>query len=98
MSPEAQSALRAQLIARLDEAYRARRGVPASLEPHARAYAHAHRVAGTPIERVLVDMKALVAERALEDAHLFIPRIVGWTVAGYFDRTELPAGGAHEQA
>lgn len=53
-------------------------------------------MAGTPIERVLVEVKALVTEGALEDAPIFIPRIVGWTVAGYFDRTELPARGERD--
>lgn len=63
------------------------------LEAHVRAYAHAHRIAGTPIEHVLVEMKALASEHTLDDAPIFIPRIVGWTVAGYFDRAARAPGG-----
>jgi hypothetical protein len=93
VSPEVPSSLRVQLTARLDEAYRARRGVPPALEASVRAYAHALRVAGIPIERALVDVKTLVAERALDDTPIFIPRIVGWAVAGYFDGASRPAAG-----
>jgi hypothetical protein len=91
VSQEALSALRAQLAAQLDEAHRARRGVPPALEAHVRAYAHAQRVASVPIERVLVDVKALVSERMAADTPVFIPRVVGWTVAGYFDGATRPA-------
>lgn len=93
LSSEAPSALRAQLIAQLDEAHRARRGVPPALEAPVRAWARAQREAQIPIERVIVDMKALVSEHVHADTPVFIPRVVGWTVAGYFDGASRSASG-----
>jgi hypothetical protein len=78
--------LRARLVASLQEAYRARRGVPPTLEAHVREYAHAQHEAGARIEQVLVEIKAIVAETVLEDASVFTPRVVGWTVAGFYSR------------
>ena len=84
MTNDALAALQTQLIASLEEAYRARRGVPKTLEPQVRAYANALRAAHVPIERVIVELKALLATTVREDAPIFTPRLVGWTVAGYF--------------
>jgi len=70
--------------------------VPPALEAQVRAYALAQREASVPIERVLVDVKALVSERMAADTPVFIPRVVGWTVAGYFDGATRSASG--EQA
>ena len=80
------AAHRARLVASLKEAYQARRGVPPSLEAEVREYAHAQRVAGALIEQVLVEVKAIVAETVLDDAPVFTPRVVGWTVAGFYNR------------
>ena len=80
------AALRARLVAALQEAYQARRGVPPALEADVRAYAHAQHVAGTRIEQVLVEIKAIVADTVREDAAVFTPRVVGWTVAGFYKR------------
>jgi len=67
--------------------------VPPALEAPVRAYARAQREIGIAIERVLVDVKALVSERMLADTPVFIPRVVGWTVAGYFDGATRSASG-----
>jgi hypothetical protein len=75
---------RTRLIDALDDAHRAHRGVPASLEPVVRMFARAERAAGTPVERVLVDLKQLLAETVHADADLFAKRVVGWAVAGYY--------------
>lgn len=84
MAPEAPSPLRTELAAALICAHRARRGVPHSLEPLVRAFARAERDAGVPVERVLVDLKRLLAETVYADADLFAKRVVGWAVAGYY--------------
>jgi hypothetical protein len=81
------AALRARLVASLQEAYQARRGVPPALEMLVREYAHAQHEAGVRIEQLLVEIKALIVETVLEDAAVFTPRVVGWTVAGYYDRS-----------
>lgn len=80
-------ALRASLIAAIREASHSPRGVPASLEDDAREFARAQRVAGVAVEKVIIDVKAIVRSEAGELALLFLPRIVGWTVAGYFAGT-----------
>jgi len=67
--------------------------VPPALEAPVRAYARAQREASVPIERVLVEVKALVSEHMLIDTPVFIPRVVGWTVAGYFDGATKSASG-----
>ena len=76
-----------QLVDTLTAARHARRGVPAALEPVARAYAREQREAGRDIARVLVDVKALVRDLLGDDEPLFTPKVVGWTVAGYFAGT-----------
>lgn len=81
------AALRARLVAALQDAYQARRGVPPALEAEVRAYANAQHAAGTRIEQLLVEVKAIVAEVVREDAAVFTPRVVGWTVAGFYNRT-----------
>jgi hypothetical protein len=35
------------------------------------------------IEPALIEVKALVRELTGSDAPIFIPKVVGWTVAGY---------------
>ena len=75
---------RVQLIAALTAAHQARRGVPLSLESVVREYARECREAGAEIGRVLVDVKGLVRERMAADEPVFTPKVVGWTVAGYF--------------
>lgn len=87
VNPDALTAARAHLIAALVEAHRTRLGVPASLEPLVRAFARGEREAGIPVERVLVDLKRLLAETVHGDAELFAKRVVGWAVAGYYHAT-----------
>lgn len=48
-------------------------------------FARAERDAGTPVERVLVDLKQLLAETVHGDADIFAKRVVGWAVAGYYN-------------
>jgi hypothetical protein len=72
------------LVDALAEAHRVRLGVPASLEPLVRSFARAEREAGLPMERVLVELKRLLAENVHGDADLFAKRAVGWAVAGYY--------------
>lgn len=75
---------RSHLIDALNEAHRARRGVPTSLQPLVRSFARAEREAGIPVERVLVDLKRLLGETVHSEADLFAKRVVGWAVAGYY--------------
>ncbi|HEX5972929.1 MAG TPA: hypothetical protein VFY85_13440 [Gemmatimonadaceae bacterium] len=84
MTPDAPTPARAPLVAALIEAHRVRLGVPGSLEPLVRAFARAEREAGIPVERVLVDLKRLLAETVHGEADLFAKRAVGWAVAGYY--------------
>lgn len=76
----------ARLVEGLRLAHAARRGVPARMELEVRAYARAQRDAGVPIGRVLVEVKDLVRTHTGQDDAIFIPRVVGWTVAGFFQR------------
>jgi hypothetical protein len=73
---------------RLAEALRAAhvagRGVPSELEAVVRGYAAARRASGDQIERILVDVKALLRDHVGGDVDIFKHRVVGWTVAGYF--------------
>jgi len=82
--PDAPDSPRAHLVAALIEARLARRGVPPSLEPLVRVFARAEREAGVPVERMLVDLKRVLAETVYTDADLFAKRVVGWAVAGFF--------------
>jgi len=84
VTPDAAARARAQLIAALNAAHLARRGVPKSLEALVRSYARAERDAGIPVERVLVELKRLLAEIVHGEAELFAKRVVGWAVAGYY--------------
>ena len=58
--------------------------MPLALEPLVRSFARAERDAGTSIERVIVDLKRLLAETVHGEADLFVRRLVGWAVAGYY--------------
>jgi hypothetical protein len=84
---DALSAARAALVAELRAAHTAQRGVPHSLEPTTRAFARASRAAGIDIAEVLIEVKALVRGQVAADEPLFTPKVVGWTVAGYFTGT-----------
>ena len=88
VSADALTPARVHLIAALIEAHHIRLGVPASLEPLVRAFARAEREADIPVERVLVDLKRLLAETVHGEADLFAKRVVGWAVAGYYHATQ----------
>lgn len=77
----------AQLADSLRLAHASRRGVPPEMEATVRDYARAQREAGAGIGRVLVEVKALVRANTGSDEPIFTPRIIGWTIAGYFHGT-----------
>ncbi len=79
--------LSARLAVALADAHRARLGLPSDLEALVRLYAHAHREAGSNIGAVLIEVKALVRDFSDIDAPVVMPKVVGWTVAGYFAGT-----------
>lgn len=82
-------AARAELADALSEAHLANRGVPAGMEDLVRTHARMSREAGMLIEDVIRDVKALIREHAGMDELIFTPKIVGWTVAGYFKGSNL---------
>lgn len=55
-----------------------------------RAYGRSRREAGHSIGRVLIEVKRLVREHAAADETVFTPKIVGWTVAGFFEGSASP--------
>jgi hypothetical protein len=85
------------LVAALQAAHAAGRGVPPDLEPLVRAYAAGRRAAGDPVERILVDVKELLHETVGSDIDLFKHRIVGWTVAGFFAGSSKGSGADAER-
>jgi hypothetical protein len=76
-----------RLVEALIAARAARRGVPASLERVVRGYARERREGGADIGRVLVEVKSIVRQLMGDDEPVFTPKVVGWTVAGYFAST-----------
>jgi len=76
------------LVAALGSAFRAQRGVPPDIEPLVRQYGRALREGGAPIEKAVVHVKALVRNETHGDEALFIGKLVGWAIAGYFGGTE----------
>lgn len=87
MSDVSAAALRLALINALREAYRNGLGAPRTLETHVRDYARAMRLAGVPVEKVIIEVKAMVNAETLDHEPVFRPRVVGWSVAGYFAGT-----------
>jgi hypothetical protein len=71
----------------LTDAHAARRGVPIELRPVVADYAKASRSAGVQIGALLVDVKQLVRRTTGQDEALFIPKVIGWAIAGYFEGT-----------
>lgn len=86
MNPVGPARARLTLQEALRSAYATRLAPPASLEEPARRYARALRLSGVSIESALVDVKTLVREETGDHEMLYIPRVVGWAVAGYFAR------------
>jgi hypothetical protein len=64
-----------------------RRGVTPEVETTVRAYARAMRVASENIGQALVQVKDLVRAHTGYDEPIFMPKVVGWTVAGFFEGT-----------
>ena len=79
--------LTTRLAEALASAQRARLGLPSDLESLVRMYARAHREVGTNVGAVLIEVKALVRDHANLDAPIFMPKVVGWTVAGFYAGT-----------
>ena len=79
--------LSTRLADALRDAYAARRGVPADLQPLVREHAKAWREAGRNIESLIVNAKELVRTCTGPDETVFIPRIIGWSIAGFFQGT-----------
>jgi hypothetical protein len=79
--------LRAALIEAIRDACDAGRGIPASLEAAARDHARAQREAGLPVEKLIIQMKDAIRRETGQQEFLFLPRVIGWTVAGYFAGT-----------
>ena len=80
-------ALTARLAEALATAHRVGLGLPPDVQPLVRAFARAHRAAGTDISAALVHVKALVREHSGTDTLVFAPKVVGWTVAGFYSGT-----------
>jgi hypothetical protein len=58
-------------------------------------YVRARRLAGAPIERVLPEVKGLVREAVAHEgsydaAEALMRRVVGWTIAAFYDQPEPP--------
>lgn len=75
---------RARLTAAVQAAYKAGAGVPVELEEPTRAFARAAHGAGVPVEKVIIEIKELLRTETADHALVFVPRVVGWAVAGYF--------------
>ncbi len=77
------------LSRRLSEALRAAYatglGVPPGLEPIVREFAKAWREAGGGVEGLLVEAKRLVRDATASHEPVFTPKVVGWSIAGFFD-------------
>ena len=64
-------------------------------------YVGGRRLAGAPVERVLPEVKGLVREAAApeashEPAEALMRRVVGWTIAAFYDAPEQPRPEARE--
>ena len=78
---------RARLHDQLRRAAAARLGVPPSLEQPVRDFARAARVSGMPVQTMIVEVKDATRSITGEQDLVFLPKIVGWAVAGYFAGT-----------
>lgn len=78
---------RTAYVESLRSAHAAGRGATPSVEVAVRAYARALREAGVAVGTALVEVKSLVREHTGLDEPIFVPKVVGWAVAGYFDGT-----------
>lgn len=82
--------LRAALVDALRAAYRAGVGVPPELEARTRSYARAQHDASVPVEKVIIEIKELVRTETADHSMVFVPRVIGWAVAGYFQSAPRP--------
>ena len=72
------------LVSALRRAAQLGRGISAEVDPLARAFAHDQHVAGVRVEEMLMRVKAIVRETTGRDEPLFMPKVVGSAVAGFF--------------
>ena len=84
MSPSRSRLLRATLTSAIRAAYAAGAGVPPALEHPTREYARAEHDAAVPVEKVIIEIKEILRTETSEHALIYIPRVVGWVVAGYY--------------
>lgn len=84
MSPSSSLLLRAALTSAIRAAYAAGAGVPPALEQPTREYARAEHDAAVPVEKVIIEIKELLRTETSDHALVYIPRVVGWVVAGYY--------------
>ena len=61
-----------------------------ALEETVRAFARGRRLTGRTVGETLVEVKALVSAHAGRDELVFMPKVVGWTVAGFFGGSNRP--------
>lgn len=78
------------LVSALQDAWRARLGVPPGMEPVVRQYGRSLRMSGMRIEKAVVHVKEIVRNETRGDEGVFIAKVVGWTIAGYFAGTKSP--------
>jgi hypothetical protein len=79
--------LSSRLADALRAAHAAGLGVPPDLQGLVRDFARAWRLSGGEIGPLLVEAKRLVRETTGTHEPVFTPKIVGWSIAGYFDGT-----------
>ena len=87
LSDDPVALLSARLDGALRSAHAAHRGVPPDLQPLTREHGKAWRLSGGDIASLLVNVKAMVRISTGADEPLFTPKIVGWTIAGFFAGT-----------
>ena len=78
---------RTTYVESLQSAYEARRGATPAVEVAVRAYARALRETGVAVGAALIDVKNLVRLHTGIDEPIFVPKVVGWAVTGYFEGT-----------
>jgi hypothetical protein len=79
-----------QLAQALRLAHQARRGLLPDLEETVRAFARGKRLSGRSVGETLIEVKALVTAHTGLDELVYMPKVVGWTVAGFFEGSNRP--------
>lgn len=90
MSQPAVQPARTALALALRDASQARLGVSPAIEPLTRAYARSLRDDGVAVERAVVEIKAMVRSETGGDEAVYLGKVVGWAIAGYYAGTARP--------